>query len=278
MALFPSLSELFSRPAPAAPLSAAQNVTAQNAAASNVTLTPGNGSGAGDNPTVPNDTTLKSTGSPAAFPETKGGEASPLDGFKKLWEATPILSDATTLVPTITADPAAMMKAAQGMDFTKAMNPELLAAASKGDVAALAGVINQAAQAGYAQAAIATVNITKAALTQQAETFQTKYAPQMLRDNASREAITATIPLSADPAAAPIVEALRRQLSSTYPTATAAEIATHTDNYLAAFSQKAVELAGGRVQTKADLASQLGNVHTRGDTDWSNFFGVDANS
>lgn len=270
MAMFPALSELFSSRAPAAPLSTAQAAAAANATASGSSLTVTQES----NPTVPSNTTIKSDGSNPAFPATKEGDASPLSGYQELWKAAPVISDATTLVPTITADPAAMLKAAQTIDFTKAMDPALLSSASKGDATALASIINQAAQAGYAQAAIASVNITKAALGEQARTFETKYAPNMLRENESRQQIQESVLISNDPAAAPIVEALRRQLTATYPTASAAQIATHTANYLQEFAQKAVELAGGKVQTKSDLASQPGAL-VRGDTDWSNFFGVD---
>jgi hypothetical protein len=141
-----------------------------------------------------------------------------------------------------------------------------------GDAAAFAGVINSAVQAGFAQAATASANITRAALSKQQENFEKTYAPNMLRNADIATQVSSNIPLSADPAAAPIVSMLQKQLAATYPTATPAEIAGHVDTYLANFAKSQVEASGGRVQTKADLAPRDGGALTRQDTDWTKFF------
>ncbi len=274
MAIVPRIQELFGVRPPAAPLSPAQLSTAivqqQQTGGTMVPGTSQNG-----NPTVPNATTPQSDGSTAAIPAASTGDASPLASYKELWN-TNINTGVTNLVPEIQADPASMMAAAQKMDFTKIVDPAMVTKATQGDATALVGIINQVAQASFAQAAMASANITRAALTKQAETFETKYAPNMLRNSAINTEVQAKIPLSADPAAAPIVTALTRQLSGMYPTATAGEIATHVENYLTDFARGQVEASGGRIQTKSDLTIMQGPLSRGKDEDWLKFFDVDA--
>lgn len=269
MALFPSISELFTTRAPAAPMTAPQLATAANAQATTSNMN------VDSNNTVPNGNTLKSDGSTVAFPATKVGDAAPLDGYKDLWTIKDPGINATTLVPTINADPAAMLKAAQTIDFTKSIDPIMLDKASKGDATALAGILNSAAQSGYAAAAGATVNIVKAALSEQANNFENKYAPNMLR-NASINNEVSKISLAADPASAPIVSALTTQLSAKFPTASPSEISAHVSAYLDDFAQRVVGDSGGKIQTKADLSTMQGPL-SRKDEDWGQFFGVDPN-
>lgn len=130
-------------------------------------------------------------------------------------------------------------------------------------------------QAGFAQAATASANITRAALAKQQENFEKSYAPNMLRNEGIAREVQNNIPLSADPAAAPIVAILQKQLAATYPTATPAEIASHVDTYLGNFARSQIEASGGKVQTKADLAPRDGGALTRQDTDWTKFFDFD---
>lgn len=272
MALIPNLRELFGIPAAPAPMSPAQAAaatTAQIAAAS----TPGGGTTGNspvDNPTVPNSTTPQSDGSVPAIPAAAKGDASPMSGYGKIWD-TPVdpNTSAASLVPTFSVDPAKMLEAAKTIDFTKSMDPALLDAASKGDASALANIINSAAQAGYAQAATATISITNKMLSEQAKTFSEKYAPAMMRNESISRVVEKAIPLSQDPAFAPVVSALRTQLSNTYPTASAEEIATHTENYLQDFAKRAVESKGGKIQSAEELSTSLLHPMRRPETDWS---------
>lgn len=275
MAIFPSISELFGTRAPPAPMSPAQLATAATATAAQAPGAPGSEN---SNPTVPNANTPSSDGNgPAAFPATKQGDASPLSNFKDIWAADPNAVGAPTLVPTMTADPAAMLAAAGKIDFTTHLDPAMLDKASKGDTASLAQLINKAAQVGYAHAATASVNITKAALTAQAESFETKYAPKMFRDASITDAVSQQVALASDPAAAPIVEAVKRQLGAKFPTASPAEIADMTNTYMTEFASKAVELAGGKVQTREQLTATTGGPLSRGEEDWGKFFDVPPN-
>lgn len=274
MALFPaSITELFSSRAAPAPLSPAQiaagnnpGVQGQQQAAPTV--------GPDGNPLVPNANTPVSDGSVNAIPAASVGAASPLENYKDLWQAPANTVSMQDLVPTIIADPAQMQAAAAKMDFSKAMNPELVTKALGGDSTAFMAVINSAVQASFAQAATASVNITKAALAEQAKSFETKYAPNMLRNASIQDAVNNSVALASDPAAAPIVNAVKAQLSNMFPNATATEIAEHTNKYMSEFASKAVELAGGKIQTKADLeTTTMGGPLSRKDVDWSVLIG-----
>lgn len=270
MALFPSIKELFGSPAPAAPLSTAQQAVATTAAQQQ-------GGTAASNPTVPSTSTPQSDGAVGAIPAAGKGDASPLSEYSKMWEAkAPEGSTVASLTPSITANPEEMMKAAKSYDFTKGMDPTMLDAAIKGDATALAGLINNATQAGFAAAATASVSITKNALIEQGKNFETKYAPHMLRSADIASEVSRNIPLSADPAAAPIVAALTKQLSAQFPSAGAEEVSQHVEKYLEHFSRSIVESKGGRVQTAKDLLPPAGSALSREEPDWGKFFGVDA--
>lgn len=252
MAMFPSISSFFSAPAqqpqqPAAPANELSNTT------------------------VPNANTPTSDGSHAAFPATKTGESSPLDGYKDIWQTPAAKGAQETLVPTITADPTAMMKAAQGYDFTKGMDPEMLQKATSGDATAFATVVNSAVQAGFAAAATAAANITKGALQEQARKFESEYAPNMLRNASITNKVSETVSLANDPAAAPIVSALRTQLSAKFPQASADEIATHVNSYLTEFAGSIAAANGGRIQSKSELETKQSSMG-RPEQDWSAFF------
>ena len=103
----------------------------------------------------------------------------------------------------------------------------------------------------------------------------------MLRSNAISREVERAIPLSSDPAAAPIVAALRQQLSNSFPTASPEEVTSHVENYLQDFARRAIESKGGRITTAAEVNRETarGNPYgRREDTDWSKFFEVDGSS
>lgn len=281
MTMFPSIRELFGIPAPAAPPSPAQ--AAASSVANSQNATGGGSPGQIDsNATVPNATTPQSDGKGAvAFPSAGQGAASPLENYKDIWQtpANPN-SSPSTLIPAMTVDAAKMLEGARSIDFTKGMDQDLLTKAASGDASALAQVINTAMQNGYAQGATASVAITKQALTEQANIFATKYAPDMLRRSDISSHVAETIPLSQDPAFAPVVTALTTQLTNKFPTASTAEISSHVENYLQDFSKRIVESKGGRISSAEDIATASGGPGglRRGEQDWSKFFGVSSDS
>lgn len=260
MALIPGLSSLFS----SAPSPARAEPTLSNTAPAQT------------NTTVPSQATMKSDGSVLAIPAAGVGEQSPIGEYDKLWDTKVTPVDASTMVPAFTADPSSMLKSAQTFDFTRGIDATMLANASKGDAGALATVLNQAAQFGFAQSTATTVNIVKSALERQAQQFETKYAPAMLRNNAIDGAVKTNVELANNPATAPIVDMVTKQLAATYPNATPAEIAEHANKYMSDFAAAATKASGGKITTKAELEAQTAGQLTRPDEDWERFFDVNA--
>lgn len=184
------------------------------------------------NTTVPNKETIQSDGTgPKAIPAAGKGDESPLAGYEKLWEHAETDGKPISLVVPLEADPAKLLAAAKTVDFTKAMNPELLEKASKGDSAALGQLVNEAAQTGYAQSALATTKIVEAALAKQADIFKTSVMPAILRNhNIGNE--LGDNPLFDNPAVKPLLDGLKNQLSIKYKDATPTQIKQHAEKIL----------------------------------------------
>jgi hypothetical protein len=166
-------------------------------------------------------------------------------------------------------DPAAIMAQAGKMDFTKSLKAEDLEKAAKGDATALASIINQAAQAGFAHATISNGNILKEAMTRQSDTFYSKVVPDLFRRNDISTQIRESNPAFANPAMQPIVQAVERQLLTKYPTASAEEITKHAQTVLAGMAGEIVSGSGRQIvdpkrkpQILASLVSVIKNLQT----------------
>lgn len=227
------------------------------------------------NNTVPGALTQRSDGSNPAIPAAKEGDANPLAEYSKLFEAKDPTPTAQSLVPTITGlDAESMMKAARTFDFTKGINTDDMQAAAKGDPSALAKVINQAAQAGFVQAATASTNITSAALAAQSKQFSESYAPAMLRNDSINRDVANNIDLASNPATKPLVDMVTKQVSAANPTATPAEVTAHVNKYLAGMAAEVVRAQGGSIYTKEQLElTNSRNPLSRKEEDWTAFFG-----
>lgn len=231
------------------------------------------------NVSIPSDKTKVSDGTgPAAIPAAGKGEASPLEGYAKLWEHAETDGKPASLVPALTADPAKLMAAAKTIDFSKAITPATLEAAAKGDAVALGQAISEAAQAGYAQAASATTKILEAALTKQAETFKNEVMPEILRKHAVNSSLSADNPLFDNPAIAPMLAMAKDQLAIKYPNASAAEITKHAQAMMGGFAEALITSSGRTIVAKdASTTDAAGNKVGRGvdkNFDWATYFGV----
>jgi len=236
------------------------------------------------NTTVPSSSTKGSDGSVLAMPSTQDnkGAADPLDGYKDLslpnttkdaaGNNVPVNTTKPTMTPIMNIDSAKILESARQLDFTKGMNPELLSKAGKGDVEALATIINTATQNAYAQGAMATAGIVQSAMTLQEQNFNSKVMPDILR----RHAISTTVgesSLASNPAAAPLLSTIEQQLTTKYPTASPAEIKKHAETYLSGLAVEIVRGNGGTVVGKE--ATDTFNPMSRGaEQDWEQYFGV----
>jgi hypothetical protein len=232
---------------------------------------------AAGNPTIPNSTTPTSDGSTPAFPATAKGEASPLANYENLWTIDTTKATPTpTLTPAMTVDPTKIMEVARTMDFTKGLDAEVLSKASKGDVEALASLINGASQNAYAQGAMATTQIVRNAFSLQEKNFNESVMPSILRRHSISNAV-AENPLSNNPAAAPLLQTLESQLAAKYPTASPAEIKTHAEQYLTGLATEIVRGQGGTILPKDNAGNDNPyGLGSRKDEDWEKFFGVPA--
>lgn len=238
--------------------------------------------GAANNPTVPSGATPGSDGNgPAAFPATAGvqdQEKSPLSGFEKLWEndpKNPVKDPLATVSTKFNIDPAKLAAAAKNMDFAGMIPKEVIDAAMKGDPAAFAQAMNAVTQAAFVQSASANARVVEAAVNQTAEKMLKEVLPQMVRDSSIANHVRTENPLFKNPAAAPLVEMLQKQVQTKYPTATAAEINSQVSSYLNDFAKMVVSSKIGEQPDPAATAGSGVVRKTGGNTDdWGDFFGI----
>lgn len=189
-------------PAPAAPTNnPAQNTPNQQAA-------PGNG-------VVP-----QGSGNP---PE----DQSPLAKFQQLWETPPEDPNKKPAHSVTQLDPQEVMKSAAKVDFTKAINPELLQKIQAGGddaMNALVQAMNSVTQLSYAQSTVAASKLVEQALSQAEERF-TSRLPSLINQRTASEALIKQNKQLADPAVAPIVQLVQDQLALKFPSATSQELA-----------------------------------------------------
>jgi hypothetical protein len=225
------------------------------------------------NPTVPSDKTPRSDGSNPAIPAAAEGVKSPLEKYNELWKTDPKAKPPVSPVPTLNADPVKLMEAASNVDFTKVIPPELLQKASSGDQTALGQVINAAAQAAYAQSAAAASKIVEQSLNTLHDTYTREIIPQVLRNHSISQTVGAGNPLSENPAAAPILDAVRRQVTAKNPGATPAQIKEMTSGFLNELAELVIAQSGKKI-TDPDPIPGSNPLGLRAETDWEKFMGV----
>ncbi len=179
-----------------------------------------------------------------------GEPAAPLSTFQDVWQTPAIDPNAkpeTSMFGNL--DPKKLLESARTVDFSKAISAENMAAIKAGGESGLNATIaamNQVAQQGYAQSAMATTKIVEQALEKQAQKFN-EMLPSLVRKLSVNESLRAENPLLSNPAIQPLVGALTEQLNRKNPNATAAEIQSQVNDYFAqmgtVFAPKPVESA-----------------------------------
>lgn len=219
------------------------------------------------NNTVPSATTSVPTGSPAAFPAVGTGNESPLEGFKELWKVDPTAPQPTpvaSLIPNFNLDGKMLMEQAGKIDFTSHINPELVTKAMSGDAASFLEVINQASRFGFANSSAATAKLIEGSLGNAQIALNDSVIPSAIRREQISSAINANNPIFADPAVAPMMGMLQQQLTTKYPTASSAEIATMAARYLDGMASSIVSAKGGSISTPA----QTRQANAQKEPDW----------
>lgn len=191
-------------------------------------------SAATNSATVSNATTAPNGTVPVV---TADAMKSPLDQFNTLWETDP---NAVTPPASMFAslDSRKVMETASKVDFTKVVSPELMQkinGGGEGAMQAMMEAMGKMSQMSFAQSALATTKIVEQALKEQ----ETKYNSE-LPNHIKRQTVSNTLrdenPALSHPAAQPILEAIKTQMTAKYPNATASEVAGMAKDYLASFA------------------------------------------
>lgn len=232
--------------------------------------------GAPAQPQQPGQVMQPGTGIPATAgqtaPETSGtaangvipAESAPLDKFNDLWKNEPKDPNAPPVDESVFGNVNGddLLKAAGGIDFTKAVTPELLSRIKEGGdagVQATLEAINKVTQLNYAQSAHTTTKLIEQAITKAKEQFQATL-PSHIRNQGTADLIKENAALS-HPAAAPMVQGLVHQLQLKYPDASPAELTKQAQDYFISFSQSMMGSVPAATPTTQEDK-----------TDWENWF------
>lgn len=163
-------------------------------------------------------------------------------------------------------NPAEFQQAAGKIDFTKAITPEIMAAAAAGGeegVKAMMAAVNAASQQVYAHSAAATTALIEKAISTHTERL-TERLPSALTQHAINDQI-ATSPILGHAASKPILDGLVSQLRAANPTAPADVIVAKANEYLSTYAQQFIS------STTPAPAGQVDNM------DWEKFFDLPPN-
>lgn len=183
------------------------------------------------NQTVPN-----SGNTPPANQDNQG-DKSPLDKYQDLWKTDPNAAPKDSNIFNV--DQGKLMEAAGKMDFTSVIPKEIVEkvkAGGEGSTEALLQAMNMASQLTFAQSTQTTAAVVESAVKQAREQFVAEI-PGILKSHGISDRLKEQNPLLSNPAAAPIVEGLKRQLVTKFPNATAKELSDMANEYLNNFAE-----------------------------------------
>jgi hypothetical protein len=218
------------------------------------------------NKTIPSDGTQRPDGTgPSAFPAVaKDGEKSPLENYNDLWQIDPAKTPKTpSFTPNFNLDQKKLQEAAAGIDFSKAVSPEVITKAMGGDAAAMAQALNTVAQAGLVQSSTVAAKMVESALAQQAKAFEAAL-PNILKGHSVRDGLRSENEHLNNPAMAPLVGAVEQQMMLKYPQATPTELREQVLEYLNAMSTEMLTKSGKVISDPAPASKTK-----KPDTDWS---------
>lgn len=228
------------------------------------------------NPDNPNanapDSNNPANQDPNKKPET------PLDKYTTLWD--PVKDDGNKGDPGLdfgNVDPKKMMEAAQRVDFTQILNPEMQAAIAKGGeegVKATLTAMNMVAQTVYAQGAMATTKIVGEAVKQARQEVAAQI-PGLVKAAVVSNQLASSNPVFQNPAVKPIVEGLKSQLMVKFPDATPDQLQELAQNYFLGVSQMMGTGKGNNQNSDTNTpGKKIKNMTGKGDEAWDEFFGV----
>lgn len=189
---------------------------------------------------------------------------SPLEEFNKLWDPVKPAEGAIPDEPIrFNIDANKVQASARNIDFTKTITPALLEkinAGGDGAMQAMMQAMNEMGQTIFAQSMMAGTKVLETGLESSHQRIS-RTLPDTIKKQAVGSALRENNPLFSNPATAPMLGMLEKQLTAQYPTASVAEIQEHARNYLVNFAKEA---------TKLDPATQVQTRFAAGrEEDWS---------
>lgn len=223
------------------------------------------------NPTVPSDAN-KITAQP--------GAGSGLDKFGELWKA-PTGADGKpteklnpSMIPPLNVDVGKLTEAAAKLDFAGSISDDQITKAFgvQADKEAIKAVLNSVGRSGWVQGTASTAEITKQSLTHAQAALTGSVLPDAVRDATITDAVNKENPIFSNPAAAPMLVAVRDQLMLKYPQASPAEISKMAGEYVSGFARTVVSGEGATIVEKPTPGE--GSMLNRPKTNWEQYFGV----
>lgn len=229
---------------------------------------PGPGNTQNNTGPAPGTASSPQTDNNGVVPKTEEAKA-PLSDFKEIWQNDPKATPPETVEALFANfDPAKVQESAGKVDFSKSITPDVLAKVSKGGeegTAAFLQALNTVAQSVYGNAAIASVEMMKKALSG-AQNVYDKRLTSEVKKIATRDSVLAEDPRLNNSALQPVVEALQSQFILKNPNATPSEIKQQITNY---FDEVGIMFAPKPVEPKG------GSKNVRKEEDWSVFLGTE---
>lgn len=187
------------------------------------------------NPATAPNGTVPVTGAAA----TGASTGSSVADFADLWQTDPNASSEVGQ-PLFNVSQDTLLATARKQDFKPVVTQEQMQAIAAGGqeaINAMAEMINNATQVGYAQSVLATTKLIDGALNK-SNFAKSADVESRIREVQLRTSLREENPVFSDPAYAPMLETAQKQFQVKYPTATSKELKDMAINYLTGMAQK----------------------------------------
>lgn len=160
-------------------------------------------------------------------------EESPLDQFSTLWETNPDDKKSAEFVPE-TLDLDKLKEIISKQDLTTSIPQELQSKINAGGEeanAAMLKIINHIAQQTMMQSTLAANKMLEVNSNKLVQAMMAKL-PSLIKDHNVNNNLQEQNPLYSNPAVAPIIDAVRSQLTTKYPNATPKQLTEMANNFI----------------------------------------------
>lgn len=196
------------------------------------------------------------TGKIPGSPGTEGSPVNPLDAYAKMFDNANKNSDIQA--PSFKIDPKILGEVSSNMDFTRDIDPALMAAALGGDAKSLLAVIQSVGRNSYSASLEHSTALTETHLGQRAA-FDTSRVDKGVKQQLTSNALS-TAPNYSHPVVKAELNRVATQFAAANPDASPQEVATAAQKYIADLSSA---LAPAKTPEQAQKES--------GQMDWSKY-------